>query len=79
MNQYNDKGQRHGPWERYWSNGNPWYKTNYINGNEHGLCEDYYCSNGNLSYKANYVNGKEHGLSERYSSNGKLYFKQYYI
>ena len=79
MNQYNDKRQRHGPWEDYFSNGKLGYKTNYVNGKEHGLSEDYYCSNGNLSYKANYVNGKEHGLSERYSSNGKLYFKQYHL
>jgi hypothetical protein len=29
MNQYNDKGERHGYWGQYYSNGNPWYKGNY--------------------------------------------------
>ena len=91
MNEYNDKGERHGPWEVYHDNGNLWYKKNYVNGKEHGLCELYH-SNGNPMYKKNYVNGKLHGLCELYHSNGKLdgllerynydselYIKQYYI
>ena len=79
MNQYNDKGERHGPWVVYWSNGNTWYKTNYINGKEHGLSEDYYCFNGKLCYKINFVNGKKHGLCERYYSDGKLHLKEYHL
>ena len=63
MNKYNDKGEQHGPWEEYYSNGKLWYKENYVNGKLHGLHEKYY-SNGNLDYKENYVNGKLHGLRE---------------
>jgi len=78
MNKYNDKGEKHGPWEQYYPKGNLWYKENYINGKKHGLYEIYYY-NGNLDYKVNYVNGKGHGLHERYSSNGKLNIKQYWL
>ena len=50
MSAYNDKGEKHGPWEIYHDNGNPWYKENYINGKEHGLYELYH-SNGKLNIK----------------------------
>lgn len=50
MNAYNDKGEKHGPWEKYWYNGNLWYKENYVNGKAQGLFE-IYDSNGKLSYK----------------------------
>jgi len=29
---YNDKEQRHGLWEIYWSNGDVYYKCFYVNG-----------------------------------------------
>ena len=35
--QYNGKGQRHGYWEIYWSNGKPHYKGMYINGIDLGF------------------------------------------
>ena len=31
MNEYNDKGEKHGSWESNHINGNLWYKENYIN------------------------------------------------
>jgi len=34
---YNTKGQRHGYWERYFSNGKLRYKCLYINGKENGF------------------------------------------
>ena len=77
MNGINDNGERHGPWEDYYTNGNILSKLNYINGKFHGLYESYY-SNGKLWYKVNYVNGVEHGLSEWYS-NGEFYLKEYYL
>ena len=79
MNKFNHKGERHGPWEEYHPNGNLWYKTNYINGKEHGLSEDYYYFNGNLMYKGTFVNGKKHGLCERYNYDGKLHRKEYHL
>ena len=50
MNTYNDKGEKHGPWEKYHDNGNLWYKKNYINGKKHGPCEVYH-SNGKVDIK----------------------------
>jgi len=41
---YNDKGQRHGLWERYHLNDNLWYKCVYINGKRNGFAE-YYLDN----------------------------------
>lgn len=38
----NEKGQRHGYWERYNPNGQILYKGMYINGVEYGYWEEYY-------------------------------------
>ena len=50
----NDKGERHGYWEHYYSNGQLWFKGNYVNGNRHGYWEDYW-SNGQLIDKTYYI------------------------
>ena len=50
----NEKGQKHGHWEYYYSNGQLCYKGNYVNGKEHGYWEHYY-GNGQLSYKLYYI------------------------
>ena len=42
----NEKGQRHGYWERYWSNGKLWHKGNYINGKCVGYWEFHYLDGG---------------------------------
>ena len=76
MNEYNEQGEPNGPWEEYYSNGKLYWRGNYVNGKASGLFERYW-SDGNLWYKKNYVNGK--GLHERYSSNGKLNIKQYWL
>ena len=67
----NDKGERHGYWELYYSNGQLMYKGNYVDGKQHGYWE-YYHSNGQLWAKGNYVNGNEHGYWEDYYRNGQL-------
>jgi antitoxin component YwqK of YwqJK toxin-antitoxin module len=74
---YNENGEEHGYWEYYWSNGNLWYKGNYVDGKKHGYWE-YYLVNGNLSSKGNYVDGKKHGYWEYYY-NGELNQIIYYI
>ena len=48
MNQYNENGVKHGPWEGYHGNGKLAFKGTYINGNEYGLF-GYYYINGNLN------------------------------
>jgi antitoxin component YwqK of YwqJK toxin-antitoxin module len=77
INLYNEKGEKHGYWERYYDNGLVMYKGNYVNGKEHGSWEDYY-SNGQLWFKGNYVDGERHGLWEEYYFNGELPLKDYY-
>ena len=62
----NDKGQAHGLWERYYSNGNLEYKGLYVNGKRHGLCESYW-SNGKSYYKGSFIKGKQIGLWLWYS------------
>ena len=74
---YNEKGQRHGYWELYHSNGKLAYKGIYINGEDYGLRERYF-SNGQLRYKGNFINNKLYGLWEGYYSNGKIDYKEYY-
>jgi antitoxin component YwqK of YwqJK toxin-antitoxin module len=77
INLYNAKGERHGYWEEYRSNGNLWYKGNFVDGKQHGYWGIYY-DNGNLSYKGTYVDGNPHGYWEYYYSNGNLSSKGFY-
>jgi antitoxin component YwqK of YwqJK toxin-antitoxin module len=51
---YNELGQPHGYWEHYWSNGQLFYKGNYVNGKRHGYWEIYH-SNGQLKYKRYHI------------------------
>ena len=57
INLYNEKGQKHGYWEWYWSNGQLLCKGNYVNGKRDGYWGRYY-SCGQLMWKGNFVNGK---------------------
>ena len=50
----NEKGERHGYWEEYYSNGQLWCKGNYVNGKQHGYWERYY-PNGKLNSKIYYI------------------------
>jgi antitoxin component YwqK of YwqJK toxin-antitoxin module len=77
INLFDENGKRHGYWEYYYSNGQLWYKGNFVNGKQHGYWESYY-SSGQLYYKGNYVNGKEHGYWESYYYNGDLHYKGFY-
>jgi hypothetical protein len=38
---YNEKGEPHGYWETNWKDGKPWFKENYINGEQCGLYQWY--------------------------------------
>jgi antitoxin component YwqK of YwqJK toxin-antitoxin module len=76
INQYNEKGQKHGYWELYWSNGNPCFKGNYDNGQPDGYWEVYH-QNGNLNYKGNYNNNNPIGYWECHV-NGELELQIFY-
>ncbi len=67
---YNDKGQAHGLWEMYFSNGQLDYKGEYINGLRHGLNESY-CKDGSIWYKGTLDMGKRIGL---WNYNGRKVF-----
>ena len=36
---YNDKGELHGPFQDYWTNGLPWETSHYVNGFPMGYSE----------------------------------------
>jgi antitoxin component YwqK of YwqJK toxin-antitoxin module len=78
INLYNAKGEKHGYWEDYYSNGNLYYKGTYVDGYRHGYWE-YYWGNGNLSDKGNYVDGNRHGYWEVYYDNNNLASKGTYV
>ena len=54
MNEYNDKGERHGLWVVYYYKGNLYFKGNFVNGKKHGICEQYN-TNGELNIKQYYL------------------------
>ena len=78
INLYNEKGEKHGLWEDYYSNGELHYRINYANGKEHGVWESYY-RDGQLNYRGNYENGQKHGLWEGYFSDGQLSIRGNYV
>ena len=81
INQFNEKGERHGLWKDYHSNGQIQYKITYANGKRHGLWEYYYLS-GQLLEKGTYVNGKPHGMWKHYNRDSKIekqvFYSKYY-
>jgi len=55
------KKKKNGLEEKYHTNGQLWFRCNYINGKEDGLVEEYH-DNGEIQKSWNYVNGEKHGL-----------------
>jgi hypothetical protein len=54
------------------------YKGNYVNGQRHGVQEDWY-HNGRQQYKENYANGQLHGVQEAWFENGQQEYKLNYV
>ena len=52
---YNDKWQKHGYWEKYWLNGFPQYKGNYIKDKQSGYWEWYSISTSKITHKRYYI------------------------
>jgi len=61
---------KHGLFERWYSNGQKELQLNYQNGKVNGLCEKWY-ENGQKEWQVNCRNGKKHGLYEYWYSNGQ--------
>ncbi len=74
INLYNEKGERHGYWEYYYSDGKLMSKGNLVNDKRDGYWEAYY-HNGQLESKGNRVNGNRDGYWEEYYSDGQLMWK----
>jgi antitoxin component YwqK of YwqJK toxin-antitoxin module len=78
INLYNERGEKHGYWEEYWSNGQLLWKGNFVNGNRDGYWEWYY-THGQLISKGRYVNDKREGYWEDYYSSGQLMRKGNFV
>lgn len=72
MNKYNEQGQRHGPWEWYYQNGDLWYKANFENGKQNGLFEQYF-DNGQIQHIGHQKDDKLFGIWRHYNRGGKLH------
>ena len=72
-----DGGKLHGPYEKFYENGQLGAKENYKDGKLDGLVESYQ-ENGQLGMKNNWKDGELDGLFEVYTPNGQLTFKVCY-
>jgi len=70
VNQFDEKGQKHGIWETYREEGQLWYRVNCIHGKKEGLAETFY-RNGQICVREYYVNDVKHGPWEYFSENGQ--------
>jgi len=63
------RGKVHGPFKRYYHNGQVQYEGEYVNEQQHGEYVSYHF-NGKLKSKGRYVAGKEDGFWVYYQENG---------
>jgi antitoxin component YwqK of YwqJK toxin-antitoxin module len=77
INQYNDKFEKHGPWEHYWQNGNLMHKGEFKDGQRVGYWE-IYNRNGSLRYNGIYNMNKCVGLWKTYYPDGTLHKIEFY-
>jgi antitoxin component YwqK of YwqJK toxin-antitoxin module len=70
----------------YYSNGNIYSKSYYINGERHredGPAFIYYNEDGNIHYEAYYINEKKHREDGPaiigYHQNGNIWYKEYWL
>jgi antitoxin component YwqK of YwqJK toxin-antitoxin module len=75
---YNDKGELHGQYRTWHTNGQLFIERNFINGLFHGLCRIWY-ENGQSYNEATYKDGLRHGLYREWYSNGQLWMECTYI
>jgi antitoxin component YwqK of YwqJK toxin-antitoxin module len=69
---YTDEhGNKHGLYQHWYDNGQPWAQCEYINGQRHGLYQSWH-NNGKLWTQCEYINGKIHGLFQSWLKNGQL-------
>ena len=78
MNQYNEKGEPDGYWERYFINEKLSTKGTYINGKRHGYWE-YYFRNGKFHWRGSFNNDQLIGYWEWYDIDDKIEKKEFYL
>ena len=61
MNQRNEHGKMHGPWEEFYQTGELSSRGYYLNGESHGPWEHFY-KNGHLYSRGSYKHGVKIGL-----------------
>jgi antitoxin component YwqK of YwqJK toxin-antitoxin module len=72
MNKYNEQGERHGPWETYFSKDSLQLRIVYENGKQNGLFEQYF-DNGQIQHIGHQKDGKLFGIWRHYNRDGKLH------
>ena len=72
----NDKGQKHGEYKRYWSNGQLDIHCHYNNDQWHGEYKSYW-DNGQVWYHGHFNKGQLHGEYKRHHDNGQLWVHAY--
>ena len=63
--------------ERWYENGQQWYRWEYRNGKRHGVYEGWH-ANGQQSYRREYRDDKRHGVAERWYANGQQWYRWEY-
>ena len=78
INKYNEKGNKHGYWETYYTNGNLWCRGNYVDGLLDRFWEVYLYS-GVIGHKGCYVNSKRQFYWENFNEKVELTVKEFYL
>ena len=71
------KGQKHGKWETFKSDGT--IKLTEVFANDDMTKKITYYADGSVDRERNYKNGKEHGIDKQYTSEGKLKAENNYV
>ncbi len=74
----NERFEKHGLYQEWYSSGQLYLQINYKNGKIHGLYEAWH-PGGQLYQKMNYENGKLHGPYEEWHRNGELHICHEYV
>jgi antitoxin component YwqK of YwqJK toxin-antitoxin module len=80
INHYDPDGRKRGIWCDFFTNGQLYFKGDYVNDEMVGYWEFYY-TDGKLQSKGLYKNGLKEGEWKYYHNydNGKLWYKDYYV
>lgn len=78
MNQLNNKGEKHGPWEEYYNNGKLSHRGTYLNGAKVGEWV-FYWVNGNLQWLGSYKMNQLIGFWVGYHSSNVMKDNEFFL